>query len=759
MSRAGRNDPCPCGSGKKYKHCCFARDQNTAAGVREATASVANLVRDGVVHLNAGRLADAEAVCRRILGLDPQHAGALHMLGVIALQAGRHDLAAELIANSLRVNPENPHALVGLGNALKGLGQPDRAIACYARATELNPALVDAHVNLGSALAERGMPADAIASYRRALQLNPAYAEVHYNAANALADLGMPDQAIASYRRALELKPQLAAAHNNLGKLLRGLGHFDDAITSFRRALEVNPVFPEAHNNLGNVYASRRNFTDAMASYQRALELRPDYAEACANLANTLRDLGRLDEAEAHCRRALEIKPALVDAHLELAGTLMALGQLDAAETGYRCALQLKPDLDEAMSTLISSMNYSRHTAQRCLEEARRYGVLVSAKAGARFVEWEVQRPPVRLRVGMVSGDLREHVVSYFLERVLANVDQAVVELYAYPTVDVFDELSTRIRPLFAAWKPLVGLSDEAAARMIHDDAVHVLIDLSGHTTYSRLPVFAWKPAPVQVSWLGYFATTGVAEMDYFIADPWTLPPGEEVHFSEKIWRLPDTRLCFTAPDLEVSVSVLPALANGYVTFGCFNNLTKLNDEVVALWSRVLQAVPESRLYLKARQLRESTVRRRLVERFAVRGIDAQRLIVEGPGSRAEYLAAYQRVDITLDPFPFTGGTTSAESLWMGVPVLTLAGERLVSRQGVGLLMNAGLPEWIAQDGEDYVRRAVAHAGDRDGLARLRQGLRAQVLASPLFDAARFARNLESALFGMWQNLCADVAH
>jgi predicted O-linked N-acetylglucosamine transferase (SPINDLY family) len=245
-----------------------------------------------------------------------------------------------------------------------------------------------------------------------------------------------------------------------------------------------------------------------------------------------------------------------------------------------------------------------------------------------------------------------------------------------------------------------------------------------------------------------------VAAIDYFIADPWTLPADQEAHFSEHIWRLPETRLCFTPPDTAVAAGPLPALANGFVTFGCFNNLSKMNDAVVALWAQVLNAVPGSRLFLKYKQLGEASTRQNTCDRFAVHGITPERLIFEAYVHRANYLASYQRVDIGLDPFPFPGGTTTVEALWMGVPVLTLAGERFLSRQGVGLLMNAGLPEWVAEDPNDYVARAVSHAGDLQSLARLRAGLRQQVLASPIFDAPRFAGHFEAALRGMWQLWC-----
>jgi predicted O-linked N-acetylglucosamine transferase (SPINDLY family) len=291
----------------------------------------------------------------------------------------------------------------------------------------------------------------------------------------------------------------------------------------------------------------------------------------------------------------------------------------------------------------------------------------------------------------------------------------------------------------------MVGISDEIVCDKIRDDGIDILIDLSGHTLNGRLPLFAWKPSPVQVSWLGYFATTGVAAIDYLIADPWTLPVSQENNFTEKIVRLPETRLCFTPPDADVDVSPLPALDRGYVTFGCFNNLTKMNDQVVTLWSRVLKAVPNSRLFLMSHQLNAE---------FVANGIDDNRLVLRGFSPRAEYLAAYGQVDIALDPFPYCGGTTTVEALWMGVPVLTLAGEHFLSRQGVGLLMNSGLAEWVATDYEDYVSRAILHASDLRQLTLLRSGLRKQVLASPIFDSPRFACHFEAALRDMWRNWC-----
>jgi predicted O-linked N-acetylglucosamine transferase (SPINDLY family) len=338
----------------------------------------------------------------------------------------------------------------------------------------------------------------------------------------------------------------------------------------------------------------------------------------------------------------------------------------------------------------------------------------------------------------------------------LTSNSSADLEIFAYMNFPRIDPVSERVKARCHQWREIFGLSDEEAASLIQNDEIDILIDLSGHTARNRLPLFAWKPAPVQVSWLGYFDTTGVEAIDYLIADSWTLPESEEIYFTETIWRLPDTRLCFTPPDSNVTIRPLPALTESQITFGCFNNLNKMGDAVVALWAKVLAAVPNSRLFLKARQLYQPLARESVIEQFGRHGIEPSRLILEGPESRANYLAAYNRVDIALDPFPYTGGTTTAEALWMGVPVLTLSGKHFLSRQGLGLLMNAGLAEWVASDQDDYVARAVSHASDLEKLAGLRSRLREQVLASPIFDATSFATHFDGALRGMWKKWCDE---
>jgi len=464
-----------------------------------------------------------------------------------------------------------------------------------------------------------------------------------------------------------------------------------------------------------------------------------------------LNELGQLQDAVASLDKAIELKPDFVGAYSNRGNALGGLGRLDEAMQNYDKAIQLKPNHVKAYSNFLMTLNYiPNHNAIDHIAMARKFGNIVTENAQINFSAYQCLPRPERLRVGFVSGDLRNHPVGYFLESVLSAIDPSKIELVAYPTTYIVDDLSERIKPYFSMWKPIYSQTDEAAANMMYADEVHILIDLSGHTADNRLPVFGCKPSPVQVSWLGYFATTGLNEMDYLLGDPHVTPPKNDDHFTEKIWRLPETRWCFTPPDVGLEVATPPALEQGYVTFGCFNNITKVNDKVVELWAKVLDAIPDSRLLLKAKQFHSQLARESIIQQFASRGISNKRISLEESEGRQKYFAAYNRIDITLDPFPFTGGTTSVESLWMGVPLITLVGDSLVSRQGVGVLTNAGLSDWIAADEEEYVAKAALFASDLDRLANLRAGLRSQVLASPLFDAPRFARNFEIALLEMW---------
>ena len=565
-----------------------------------------------------------------------------------------------------------------------------------------------------------------------------------------LQQTGKIRESLVPNQKAAALFPQDAEAHSNLGLTLQGLGRLNEAEASLRQAIALIPDCAEAHYNLGIMLQELGRLDEAEASYRQATALKPGYAEAYNNLGNTLLELGRLEEAAASFRQALDLEPDYAQAHSSFGIALYRSGALEEAEASCRKAIALNSDFTAGYMPLLFIQSSSNFEHTSYLKDALSYAKSIRGEISSRFSEWSCAREPERLRIGLVSGDFSNHPVGYFLEGLLAQFNSSSLELYAYPTKLLEDELTTRIKPYFSYWSPLLGKSDQEAAQLIYNDKIHILIDLSGHTANNRLPIFAWKPAPIQVSWLGYWASSGVPEMDYILGDPFVTPNNEAAHFIEKIWQLPESYLCFTEPNVALEVMPLPALSAGVITFGCFNKLVKMTDEVVSLRSKILNIIPGSKLFLKNDQLQYASERNKVLSRFAAHGIGADQLILEGPSPRAEYLASYNRVDIALSPYPYGGGTTSAEGLWMGVPVLTKRGDYFLSHLGESIAHNTGLSDWIAADEDEYIAKAVQFSSDLDGLMKLRAGLREQVLASPLFDAPRFARHFERAVWSMW---------
>lgn len=734
----------------------------TEAASAAAVQGASRLIAEGQALEAQGRARAALGLYDEAIALAPAFEKAHLNRGNALLALGDADAAARAYEAAIGHAPASAPAHYNLGNARAHLGRHGEAAAAYRQALMLDPQFADAEVALGLLHDDQGQREEAGGHYERALRLRPDYAPVHGNLAKVRLDQGRFDAAVASYRRALELDPRLTALHHGLAQAQHGAGQHEAAIASYRTLLQSHPDFAPAHGQLGQALHALGRHDEAAASFRRVLQLEPRHLDAACLLGNVLAEQGHLQQALAAYGSMLEIDAASVLAHNNIGGVLRRLGRLDEAAASYQRALAIDSELLAARSNLLFIGNsLALAPSAELLAQARRFGE-AAARAARPYTRWDNRPDPDRpLRVGFVSGDLRSHPVGYFLVGAFASLrSQAAgrIEVVAYHNHASHDEVSARLQASCRSWRGVAGLDDEALARKVRDDGIDILVDLAGHTGHTRVQAFAWKPAPVQATWLGYLATTGVEAIDYLIADAATLPPEEEPFFTEKVWRLPESYLCFTAPAEAGEVGPLPALASGAggrVTFGSFNNLAKVTDPVVALWARVLAAVPGSRLLLKAQQLQEPEGRTEMAARFARHGVAAERLLLEGLVPRAEYLKPLSRLDIALDPFPYPGITTSVECLWMGVPVLTLAGRTFFSRQGVGLLTHAGLPEWIAADEDDYVARAVRHAGDLQALAALRARLRPQVAASPLFDAPRFARHLEAALRGMWQSWCA----
>ncbi len=607
---------------------------------------------------------------------------------------------------------------------------------------------------LGILAAQVGNPHAAVQLIRRAIATNPTDANAFSDLGNALQACGQIHEALEAYRHSLSLKPDSTQALNNLGNALRVVEKTEEAISAYGEALRIDPNYADAWNNLGNALVTCGKFDEAIAAYTEAIQLNPESADFRNNFGMASRWAGKIDEAADAYREALRLRPAFAEASQNLASCYKALGQIDDAIERYRQAVALDPASGVMHSNLVYALYFHPDYDARAIlaenqEWDRRHGQPLASRIAAHVND---RSPERRLRIGYVSPDFREHVVGRNLLPLIREHDRDKFEIFCYANVLKADALTEQLRAMAKGWRDIVGVSDEAAAEMIRGDEIDILVDLTLHMAHNRLPLFACKPAPVQVTYLGYCGTTGLAAMDYRLSDPYLDPPGGEPDcYSEKTVRLPRSYWCYEPLGPTPDVSALPAHRLGYVTFGCLNNFAKVSAGTLESWMTILREVPDSRLLLQAPAGR---TRQRVIERFAKSGLKKERLEFVGMREWEGYIECLSRLDVALDPFPYGGGITSCDALWMGVPVLTLNGATAVGRGGRSILSNIGLPELVAETAENYVDKAVALAGDLPRLSELRSTLRARMECSPLRDAKRHARDIEAAFREMWRQCC-----
>jgi predicted O-linked N-acetylglucosamine transferase (SPINDLY family) len=660
---------------------------------------------------DAGRLAEAEDGLRGVLAGDRRHPSALYLLGAIAYRRGRCAVAAHYLRQAVSARPSDAACHSALGAAYQGMGLFAEAEACHRRALALAPADAQVLNNLAITLVALGRRDEAVAAFRAALRARPDDPEVLSNLAAALRARGELPAAVAYYRRALGLAPGLAQAHHNLGNALRALGQLDEAAACHKQALGLNPEFTAARVSLGVALAEGGKLAEGLDCFLEALRATPgDHA----------------------------------------------------AHSAYLFGLNHDPDAD----------------AGTLLAEHRRWAARQVRLWGSGLHDND-RDPDRRLRVGYVSPDFRSHAAAYFIEPLLAHHDRGRVEVFCYSDAAAPDATTARLRGLADQWRDTAGLPDGQVADLIAEDGIDVLVDLAGHTEGNRLLLFARRPAPVLVSYLGYPCTTGLpargpytagalesrvepaeagtptGSVHYLLGDAVTDPPGEPSCYTEELVRLGPVFCCYAPPRHAPPVSPLPAGRNGHVTFGSLHKLEKLNDGVVDVWFKLLRSVPSTRLLLARHVLRGRTAEG-LRERFRRRGLDDGRVelrAVEAVDLR--HLRQYADIDVALDAFPWNGHTTACEALWMGVPVVTLRGDRHAGRMVSSLLTCLGLRELVAETTADYVRIAAGVAADVPRLAALRAGLRERLAHSPLCDGAAFAAGLEAAYRTMWQRFAA----
>lgn len=641
------------------------------------------------------------------------------------------------------------------GNAFLDENNLPEAEQCYRNGIQADPLDSSCYSNLGYVLVQMGRGEDAKQILGKAVELNTSDFDAYYLIGNLARDRGDWLRAIACYRAALKINGDFTFCRRDLCVALAQSGQIQEA----HMVMAEGPAFDDGtathHFFKGNLYFVADQLDDAIACFEKATLLSPKDPLILLNLC--VSQIKRCDffSALETGRSILNIDPDNSAVYGHMAVAQQFTGQHLLAIESYRSALRLNPEQLHIHHNLLLALTcLPGYPRDAYLLEAQHYAAKASARAKP-YAAWlcGAYSPGARpLRVGFVFADLMHHPAGMFFDNVLPGLDQGRVSCIAYSNCIAEDAFTEHLKPMFDEWTHVAWMSDEELVHKIHGDCIDVLVDLLGHTGQNRLAAFAWRPAPVQLSWLGYWASTGLQEMDYLLVDSRSVHPDEAKFYSEKLWFLPDTRLCFSPPDTTspIAVNELPALRKGHITFGSFQTLSKFTNATIAVWSQVLAKLPSARLRLQSRALSypESVVdiRHRLVSAY----IDLDRVDLFGGVSRDEYLAAYGDVDVVLDTFPFSGGTTTAEALWMGVPTVTLSGNTLVSRQGESMLHCAGLADWVARTEQEYIQIAVDKASDLSRLAQTRTGLRATVLASPLFDGVQFAKNLESAFEGMF---------
>jgi len=635
-------------------------------------------------------------------------------------------------------------------------GQFDVAAEMYRQIIEQVPQHPDAWHLLGTLEHQRGNDLRALELIERAISLSDSQSTYYSNRGDTLRALGRLPEAEKSLRRAVELDPTFADGWNNLGLVLDALGQPLAAIEAFDRALAVRPGYPEVLNNRGLMYERLGRKAEALVDYQETLRRKPDYAQAHNNLGSLYHHQGQFEPAQRCYEEAIRLFPNYSEALGNLGLVLWARGQQEEAAVMFRRAVTANPKNTSSFSNLLLNEQYRTGATPAGLLDLhgqwdRQFGEPLKSEWRPHGNSRALDRT---LRLGFISADLYRHPVASLLEQVFERLDRRQFAIHVYSNRLAEDDVSAKLQRSTAAWTVTAGWPDAAIAERIRADQIDILFDLSGHTGGNKLQVFARKPAPVQVSWLGYVGTTGLAAIDYLLTDAAMVPPEFDRFYRETVVRLPEGAACFTLPDDLPPVAPPPRVERGYVTFGSFNNPAKLTRQVTDTWAQILRQVPESRIVLKFRGLDEPTTSADFRGRFAAAGIDLSRVELRGRSTMAEMLQEYGDIDLALDPFPYNGGTTTMLAFAMGVPVISVPGDTVASRQTLSVARSIGFTDSIAANLDEYVALAVRLAGDPAKLVEWRGRLREQVLAAPFFNIDRWIPSFEQALRTMWKTWC-----
>ncbi|MDD5758645.1 MAG: tetratricopeptide repeat protein [Desulfobulbaceae bacterium] len=696
--------------------------QRPPSALKRSPVNTERSLQEAITQHQAGDLDAAERLYRRVLEIQPKHADTLNLLATVFLQKGDFRPAISLLKKAISLRPERADYYSNLGSAERGAGELDKAVTSFLKALTLHPGHLESQFNLGQSQLELGEFASAAASFQRILQTKPTFVPAHEMLAQSLLGQGLFAEALNALHAVIEYNPQHSNAYCEIGNIHQAQSQFPEAIRAYEQAISSNPANAVAHNNLGNTLVKQGKLHSALREYQEALLHDPNLAEASINLSWTYREHGLIGEDVACLKHHLQ-----------------------RHQTDHR-----------AHSDMLFSMNYDPAYSPEQLYRAANTWWQEHAPKQPPLFHHAAYQPGKKLRIGFLSPDFREHPVGTFLLPLFSSINQeqeSSLHCYAEIHEQQMDAVSHRFRDLASSWHCTASLSAIEAATRIHEDQIDILIDLAGHSANNRLDIMALRAAPLQASWLGYVNTTGLPVIQYRITDAVADPPGMEAYYSESLLRLPDTFFCYAPPASSPPVGELPALSTGQITFGSLNNPAKINGEVIALWAKILLAVPNSRLLLVGKPFADEFIKDRYLDLFAHHGVSADRLEPISTLPMQDYLQLYNKIDIALDPFPHNGHTITCHTLWMGVPVITLAGNRYAARMGASILSAIGLPELIAHTQDNYLQLAENLAKSLDRLVALRQIMRHRLQHSSICDTQRFSKKFILAMHDMVHSL------
>ncbi|OGI09964.1 MAG: hypothetical protein A2Y40_02035 [Candidatus Margulisbacteria bacterium GWF2_35_9] len=694
-----------------------------------------------------GQVNEAVELFRQIIAINPNHMMCHYKLANICIVRGETEAAISHYNKILDIKPDFYEANYMLGIIFKDLGKEKEAIIEFQKAIDGKPELVESYFGMVECLIRDGQKENAIKILKRIIQIKPHFSEAYFNLGVLFEESGQLQPAISNFKKAIKLNPNNVMFYYNLANVLKRNRDFPEAILYFQAALRLKNDSFEIHYNLANTYNSLANYDQAIDHYQQVIKLRPDFVAAYFNLGNVYKDTNRNSEAVIQYETVIKLKPDFVEACNNLGQIYYKQGNYGKAMDQYRNAIRVRPNYHQAYSNYLYLLNFDHQMkASEIFNEHKHWAEqFKSLSASVTISEPHNNNILCPLCIGYVSADFRVHSVAYFISQIVKYHNHKKYKIICYSTTSVEDEMTNWFKKEADLWRNIDGKTDEEASEMIKKDKVNILVDLSGHTAFNRITLFTKRNAPVQVSYLGYPNTTGLKTLDYRITDHYADPLGEtEKYYTEELTRLPESFICYQAPESCPQIENKSLHNKKSITFGSFNQLIKINEQVLDLWIKILHSVPESKLILKNKSFTDDDVTKEFKTKMMNNGIDSTRLSLIGYlPKKSDHFALYNKMDIVLDTFPYNGATTTCEALWMGCPVITLAGAMHVSRVGVSILNNIGLPQLVANSVEDYLKIAVRIANDREELEHLHKSLRSKMERSILKDGKQIVSSLE----------------